>query len=117
MQNDLLQMAAKAKQQKYSSRAYGERYLGMAVIGELSTLTPANIRLLNLKADFGVAATEKAKELPKETPQKTVPAEKKEASGEPLKRTRRRQGNWATSLLKASLSGTACPWNRLWQAI
>jgi Tfp pilus assembly PilM family ATPase len=84
-QSDLLQMAAKTRQQKYSSQAYGERYLGMAVIGELTTLTPANIRLLNLKADFGVAAIEKARELPKETPQKTAPVEKKESSGEPRK--------------------------------
>jgi Tfp pilus assembly PilM family ATPase len=84
-QNDLLRMEAKARQQTYSSQAYGERYLGMAVIGELSALTPANIRLLNLKADFGVVATEKAGELPKETPKETAPAAKKEASGEPLK--------------------------------
>jgi Tfp pilus assembly PilM family ATPase len=79
-QNDLIQMAAKSKQQKYSSRAYSERYRGMAVIGELSALTPANIRLLNLKADFGAADTQKTNE-----PPKAASAEKKEAAKEPAK--------------------------------
>jgi hypothetical protein len=73
-------MAAKSKQQKYSSRAYSERYRGMAVIGELSALTPANIRLLNLKADFGAADTQKTNE-----PPKAASAEKKEAAKEPAK--------------------------------
>ena len=79
-QNELMQMAAKSKQQKYSSRAYSERYRGMAVIGELSALTPANIRLVNLKADFGAADTQKANE-----PPKAAPADKKEAAKEPAK--------------------------------
>ena len=79
-QNELMQMAAKSKQQKYSSRAYSERYRGMAVIGELSALTPANIRLVNLKADFGAADTQKANE-----PPKAAPTDKKEAAKEPAK--------------------------------
>ena len=84
-QNDLIQMAAKSKQQKYSSGAYSERYRSMAVIGELSALTPANIRLVNLKADFGAADTQKASEPPKAAPKETPPADKKEASKEPAK--------------------------------
>jgi hypothetical protein len=84
-ESDLLQMAAIAKRQKYSAQAYSERYLCMAVISELSTLTPANIRLLNLKADFGTAAMEKPKEPQKETPKETAPAEPKAASGAPPK--------------------------------
>ena len=74
-QTDLLQMAARAKQQKYSPRIYSERYRGMAVIGELSALTPIHIQLMNLKADFGAAAAEKAGATPKEAPkEKTAPA-------------------------------------------
>jgi hypothetical protein len=42
----------------------------MAVLGELSALTPTHIRLINLKADFGTIlpdqATDKAKETQKE---------------------------------------------------
>ena len=83
--NDLIQMAAKSKQQKYSSRAYSERYRSMAIIGELSALTPANIRLVNLKADFGEFAAEKAIEPPKTTPKETAPELKKDAAKEPPK--------------------------------
>jgi hypothetical protein len=68
--SDILQLAVKAKQQKYTSRAYSERYRSMAVLGELSALTPTHIRLINLKADFGTIlpdqATDKAKETQKE---------------------------------------------------
>lgn len=78
--NDLMQMAEKSKQRKYSSRAYSERYRSMAVIGELSALTPVNIRLVNLKADFGAANTQKANE-----PPKAAPPDKKEAAKEPAK--------------------------------
>jgi hypothetical protein len=47
----------------------------MAVIGELSALTPAHIQLMNLKADFGAAAEEKAGAPPKEAPKgQTAPA-------------------------------------------
>ena len=83
--NDLIQMAAKSKQQKYSSRAYSERYRSMAVIGELSALTPANIRLVNLKADFGEFAVEKANEPPKTAPKETAQEIKKDAAKEPPK--------------------------------
>jgi hypothetical protein len=84
-QNDLMQMAAKSKQQKYSSRAYSERYRSMAVIGELSVLTPANIRLVNLKADFGAFAVEKVNEPPKTAPKETAPGTTKDAAKEPPK--------------------------------
>jgi len=46
------------KKQQGISKAYSERYLGMAVISELSSLTPSNIRLINLKADLGSIAKE-----------------------------------------------------------
>jgi len=44
------------KQQQRISKTYSERYLGMAVISEISSLTPANIRLINLKATLGSVA-------------------------------------------------------------
>jgi hypothetical protein len=83
--NDLIQMVAKIRQQKYSSQAYSEKYRGMAVIGELSALTPANIRLVNLKADFTEFAAEKIKEPPKTTSKATAPEVKKDAAKEPPK--------------------------------
>ncbi|MBN2439078.1 MAG: hypothetical protein JXL20_10840 [Deltaproteobacteria bacterium] len=79
---DLMQMAAKSRQQKYSSRSYSERYRSMAVIGELSALTPSNIRLVNLKADFGTSAAEKVNE-PRSSPKETVPEVKKDAAKAP----------------------------------
>lgn len=74
--DDILQMVAKLKQQKFSSRAYSERYRCMAVIGELSALTPVNIRLVNIKADFGAVTVEKANEPPKAAPKEQEPAGK-----------------------------------------
>jgi type IV pilus assembly protein PilM len=72
--NEVMQIAAQARQQRYSPRAYSERYRGMAVIGELSALTPSDIRLVNVKADFAPLAADKAKAPPKEA----APAEKAE---------------------------------------
>ena len=83
--DDLIQMAAKSKQQKYSSRAYSERYRSMAVLGELSALTPSHIHLVNLKADFGTPAAKKINEPPKASPKETAPEAKKAAAQEPQK--------------------------------
>jgi hypothetical protein len=83
--SDILQLAVKAKQQKYSSRAYSERYRSMAVIGELSALTPTHIRLINLKADFGTILPDKAKEPPKEAGEESASGEKKEPAKETQK--------------------------------
>lgn len=61
-QDLILQAAAKIKDRDGNLKEYGKRYLGMAVIEELSGLTPPDIRLVNLavKADGltveGVAA-------------------------------------------------------------
>lgn len=80
---DILQIASTAKTQKFSSGVYSERYRGMAVIGELSALTPANVRLISLKTDFG-AVQKEADKAPAATP---ATAEKKIAAKEPLKET------------------------------
>ena len=47
------------KQQQRIRKTYSERYFGMAVISELSSLTPANISLINLKANLGSVAPDK----------------------------------------------------------
>jgi Tfp pilus assembly PilM family ATPase len=41
--------ATEVAMKKQINRAYAERYINVAVIGEISDLTPANIRLINLK--------------------------------------------------------------------
>jgi type IV pilus assembly protein PilM len=75
------QMLATARAQKFSSGAYSERYRGMAVIGELSALTPANVRLVSLKTDFGAVLPEKDRDPVKAT----ATAEKKDTVKEPPK--------------------------------
>jgi len=52
-QSTISRMVDGLKEQQQISKTYSERYLGMAVISELSSLTPKNIRLINLKADLG----------------------------------------------------------------
>ena len=44
-----------------------ETYLDLAVISEITNLTPANIRLMSISADFGKLPSDK-----KEAPQKTL---------------------------------------------
>jgi len=65
-------LAAVARDQDQMIRAYAERYLGMAVVSEISEITPANIRLISLKANLMATSetaksAEKAKETDKET--------------------------------------------------
>ena len=54
-------LANDVKMQRKISRQYAERYLGMAVIGEISALTPDNIRLNNLKIIMSASSTVKDK--------------------------------------------------------
>jgi len=80
---NLLRMVSAARAQKFSSGAYSERYRGMAVIGELSAITPANVRLISLKTDFGAFLPDKDRD-PARAP---ATAEKKVAAKEPPKET------------------------------
>lgn len=48
-EDKVTKLANDVKMQRKISRQYAEKYLGMAVIGEISSLTPENIRLNNLK--------------------------------------------------------------------
>jgi Tfp pilus assembly PilM family ATPase len=68
-QNLISQMAASATKREQVYREYSDRYLGMAVISELSLLTPANIHLINLRAHVGTVPSGKgsSKESKKET--------------------------------------------------
>ncbi len=65
--NFILQIATKVKEEQRITRNYSERYLGMAVISELSTLTPSHIRLLRLRTDLTPVAAAKN---PEGTPKK-----------------------------------------------
>jgi len=47
--DSVTKLADEVKMQRKISRQYAQRYVGMAVIGEVATLTPENIRLNNLK--------------------------------------------------------------------
>lgn len=58
-QNLISQMVASSGKQQQMSKGYSDRYLGMAVISELSLLTPANIRLINLKTYLGAVPSGK----------------------------------------------------------
>jgi Tfp pilus assembly PilM family ATPase len=49
----ILQMAAKDREERRLKKEYGERYQGMAVLSELSALTPENVRFLKIKTSFG----------------------------------------------------------------
>jgi hypothetical protein len=57
----LLQLAAKATHKKHILKEYSNRYLGMAVIEELSRITPPNIRLLNATINLGKTSESKEK--------------------------------------------------------
>jgi type IV pilus assembly protein PilM len=105
---NIQQMLSTARAQKFSSGAYSERYRGMAVIGELSALTPANVRLISLKTDFGAGLPDKDRDpakasaaAPAQTP---ATAEKKDATKEPPKETAA-AGKTGNVVLEGFISG------------
>ncbi len=55
----ILQLAASAKQIQAGLRSYGNRYLGMAVLGEIAAVTPENVRLVRVRANLGQDAATK----------------------------------------------------------
>ena len=57
----ILQMAASAQKNQQSLKGNSKKFLAMAVVGELSTLTPSNIRLLSITADLGSLPEDKSK--------------------------------------------------------
>jgi Tfp pilus assembly PilM family ATPase len=52
-QNYIVQLTAKAKQKQHESKEYSERYVGLAIIKEITNITTPNVRLLSMKANFG----------------------------------------------------------------
>lgn len=54
----VLMLAARAKNAARQLQRYGERYQGVALVGELSRLTPPEIRLVDLRAEFPLAAAQ-----------------------------------------------------------
>jgi Ran GTPase-activating protein (RanGAP) involved in mRNA processing and transport len=65
--SQVLALAAKLKAKNELSKVYAERYIGLILISELATLTPAHIRLTDLKISLGPPAGGDAgkKEAPK----------------------------------------------------
>ena len=53
----LQQMVARVNQQRQLSKVYADRYLGMVLISELAALTPANIRLVDMKINLRPATS------------------------------------------------------------
>ncbi len=58
--DSILQMAARLKKKHQSLKEYSEKLLVIAAIGELSAMSPSNIRLLNITADLGSVSANKS---------------------------------------------------------
>ena len=57
----ILQLVARSKRKSETLKEFGKRYTGMAVINEISNITPPSIRLLSITADLGGGARMKNK--------------------------------------------------------
>ena len=64
-QKILMLMAPKYKRKQKDLKEYSMKYLGMAIIKDLSMRTPSNIRLLSITANFGGITENKRKTTPK----------------------------------------------------
>lgn len=58
----ILTAAMDIKKQYKDLKIYRERYLGIAVLGELSSLTPSNIRLFSVEADMSAGLNDEGKD-------------------------------------------------------
>jgi len=61
----IMLMAPKYKRKQKDLKEYSMKYLGMAIIKDLSMRTPSNIRLLSITANFGGITENKRKTTPK----------------------------------------------------
>lgn len=68
--DQLLKTAARVSKLRELSKVYANRYLGMVVISELATLTPANIRFLDLKVNLGSVPERDTAKISGESPKK-----------------------------------------------
>lgn len=64
-QDLILKWAGTANKKSSLLKEYGRKYLVMAAIGELSDITPSDIRLLNLTAELGPCTKDNKKSPPK----------------------------------------------------
>jgi Tfp pilus assembly PilM family ATPase len=64
-QETLMLMASKYKRKQKDLKEYSMKYLGMAIIKDLTMITPSNIRLLSITGNFGSIIENKAKDTPK----------------------------------------------------
>ena len=55
--NLIINLASQTKNKRKSLKKLGDRYKGMAVINEISTITPSEIKLLSITANFGDGST------------------------------------------------------------
>ena len=51
--NLIINLASQTKNKRQSLKNLGDRYKGMAVINEISSITPAEVKLLSITASFG----------------------------------------------------------------
>ena len=49
----ILQLTAKAGQKQQDLKEYGDRYAGLAIVKEITDITTANVRLMNMKIHLG----------------------------------------------------------------
>ena len=68
----LLNIAAQTTSVNKILDSYGKKYLGMAVISEISDITPFNIRLLDISAEFGGVRTSDKKNNDKRKKRKVI---------------------------------------------
>jgi len=68
----LLKAAAKINKRLELSKLYADRYLGMVVISEITALTPANIRFLNLRVNLGSVPGRETVKISEESQKVTV---------------------------------------------
>jgi Tfp pilus assembly PilM family ATPase len=57
-QSSIMQLAARVKNQQSILKEKASEYVGIAVLSELSALTPPNIRLISITADLGLTQPE-----------------------------------------------------------
>ena len=56
--NLIINLASQTKNKRQSLKKLGDRYKGMAVIGEISSITPSEVKLLSIIANFGDVSKE-----------------------------------------------------------
>ncbi len=105
--NQLLKLVANINQRRELSKIYADRYLGMVLISELATLTPANIRFIDLKINLAPAAAPAAGDAAKSSPKEAPKARVEEVIAEGLILGERRM--FETSLAGYTMAMEASP--------